>query len=326
MGLAESPIGTGRSRRDGGRMSRSKSEGQALEQQGTVAIIGVGLIGGSIGLALRSRQIATDVIGVGRDPATLEEAVRLGAIDRGTTEIRDGVASADIVVICTPVNRVAEDVRRTVEVAPAEVLVMDAGSTKRQIVESVERQARSSAVFVGAHPIAGSERRGVANARANLFDARPCVLTPTPRTRAERLRRAWRFWTAIGCRVVEMGPADHDEVLAYTSHLPHAIAAALASSVPADWLPLAAGAFRDGTRVAAADTGLWTAIFRENRGPLLKALDSLQDRLAHFKYALMTDDEEAIRHWWDQARHRRDVFDEQSRPQATTGLHADGSS
>ncbi len=106
-----------------------------------------------------------------------------------------------------------------------------------------------------------------------------------------------------------MGPAEHDEILAYTSHLPHAIAAALASSVPSDWLPLAAGAFRDGTRVAAADTGLWTAIFRENRGSLLKALDSLQDRLAHFKYALMTDDEEAIRHWWDQAKQRRDVFD-----------------
>jgi prephenate dehydrogenase len=324
-GLAGSPIGTSQSGRHGGGMSGSRGEGRALEQQGTVAVIGVGLIGGSIGLALRSRKIASDVIGVGRDPATLDEAVRLGAIDRGTTQVREGVASADIVVVCTPVNRVAEDVRRAAEVAPAEVLVMDVGSTKRQIVETVERQTRTSSVFVGAHPIAGSERRGVANARAELFDTRPCVLTPTPRTQAERLGRAWKFWTAIGCRVLEMGPAEHDEILAYTSHLPHAIAAALASSVPADWLPLAAGAFRDGTRVAAADTGLWTAIFRENRGPLLKALDSLQDRLAHFKYALMTDDEEAIRRWWDQARHRRDVFDGQSHPPTASEPHRPGS-
>jgi prephenate dehydrogenase len=288
-----------------------------LEQQGTVAVIGVGLIGGSIGRALRSRRIASEVIGVGRNPASLDEAVRLGAIDRGTTEVRDGVATADIVVVCTPVNRVAEDVKAASEAAPADVLIMDVGSTKRQIVESVERQPRAS-VFVGSHPIAGSERRGAIHARPDLFEDRPCVLTPTPRTRADRLDRARRFWTALGGRVLEMGPAEHDEILAYTSHLPHSIAAALASAVPADWLPLAAGAFRDGTRVAAADTGLWTAIFRENRGPLLKALDSLQARLAHFKYALMTDDEEAIRHWWDQARHHRDVFAGQFKDSTTT--------
>src|SRR5262249_50415387 len=97
---------------------------------------------------------------------------------------------------------------------------------------------------------------------------------------------------------------------AYTSHLPHAVAAALAGSVPVDWLPLAAGAYRDGTRVAGADTALWTAIFRDNRGPMLKALDSLRDRLASFQYALMTDDEDAIRRWWAEARRRRAVFDE----------------
>jgi prephenate dehydrogenase len=105
-----------------------------------------------------------------------------------------------------------------------------------------------------------------------------------------------------------MGPAEHDEVLAHTSHLPHAVAAALAASVPMEWQPLAAGAFRDGTRVAAADTNLWTAIFRENRGPLLKALAHLQASLDTFKYALMTDDEDAIRGFWDNAKARRDVF------------------
>ena len=283
-----------------------------MEQQGKVALIGVGLIGGSIGLALRSRNRAADVIGVGRDSSSLDEAVRLGAINRGTTDVREGVASADVVVVCTPVNRVAEDVRLAAEFAPSNVLITDVGSTKRQIVEAVERQSRPASVFVGAHPIAGSERRGVSNARGDLFEGRPCAITPTPRTRPERLRRAVEFWSAIGCQVVEMAPAEHDEILAYTSHLPHALAAALASSVPAEWLALAAGAFRDGTRVAAADAGLWTAIFRENRGPLLKALDSLQAVLADFKYALMTDDEQAIGSWWEQAKQRRVLFDELS--------------
>jgi prephenate dehydrogenase len=111
-----------------------------------------------------------------------------------------------------------------------------------------------------------------------------------------------------------MSPAEHDEIVAYTSHLPHALAAALASIVRLEWLPLAAGAYRDGTRVAAADTALWTAIFRHNRGPLLKALDTLRERLDAFKYALMTDDEDAIRRWWEQAKERRDRFDGQLGP------------
>jgi prephenate dehydrogenase len=276
-----------------------------------VAIVGVGLIGGSIGLALKNRALASVVVGVGRDEATLEGAVRLGAIDRGTTDLVDAVAEAQVVVVCTPVSRIADDVRRAAESAPAQVLVTDAGSSKRQIVESVERHARSATVFVGAHPLAGSERRGAQHARADLFDGRVCVLTPTPRTRLDRSRLARNFWGALGCRVLEMSPAEHDEIVAYTSHLPHAVAAALASSVLPGWLPLAAGAYRDGTRVAAADTEIWTAIFRDNRGPLLKALGTLQERLDAFKYALMTDDEEAIRHWWNQARERRNLFDAQ---------------
>src|SRR5213078_1252610 len=125
----------------------------------------------------------------------LDQAVRLGTIDRGTTELSAGVGDAAVVVVCTPVDRVAEDVRRSAEAAPAGVLVTDAGSAKRQVVEAVERHPRGGSVFVGAHPVAGSERRGVAHARANLFDGRPCVLTPTPRTRAERLRRAQEFWS-----------------------------------------------------------------------------------------------------------------------------------
>ncbi len=279
-----------------------------MERLGTVAIIGVGLIGGSIGLALRSRQLAAEVVGVGRNPEALELAVRLGAIHSGTTDLDAGVNGAEVVVVCTPVDRVADYVSRAAESAPADVLITDAGSSKRMLIEAVERDPSAAAVFVGAHPLAGSERTGVANARADLFDGRMCVLTPTPRTRLDCTRRALRFWTSLGCRVLEMTPAQHDEILAYTSHLPHAMAAAIAASVPAQWLPLAAGAYRDVTRVAAADTALWTAIFRDNRGPLLKALGALQENLDAFKYALMNDDEEAIRAWWDQARTRREVF------------------
>ena len=285
-----------------------------MDRLRTVAVVGVGLIGGSIGMALRERGVAGEVVGIGRDPATLEKARALGAIDRATTDLAEGVAEADVVVVCTPVGRVAEDVRAAAAHAPDSVLLTDAGSTKRSIVEAVERSPRAAGAFVAAHPMSGSERSGAAHARADLFDGRVCVLTPTGLTAPDRLRRARAFWASIGCRIVEMGPAEHDEVVAYTSHLPHAAAAALASTVPPDWHALAAGAFRDGTRVAGADTELWTAIFRENRGPLMNAVGKLQDRLASLKYALMNDDEESIRRWWREARARRSSFEaEQSR-------------
>ncbi|WP_250846811.1 prephenate dehydrogenase [Aquisphaera insulae] len=279
-----------------------------------MAILGVGLIGGSIGMALRSERLAARVVGVGRSLQTLRQAQERGAIDQATTDLDEGVRDAEVVVVCTPVDRIPRDVCRAAAIAPGGALIMDAGSTKRKIVESVEADPVGCGPFVGAHPIAGSERSGAAFARPTLFRGRACVLTPTPRTRPEPLERARDFWSKLGANVVEMSPAEHDEVLAYTSHLPHALAAALSLSVPPAWQLLAAGAFRDGTRVAAADTGLWTAIFRDNRGPLLKALSSFQDRVAALKYAVMTDDAEAIRKWWDEARQLRDLYDDRQAP------------
>ena len=283
-----------------------------MEQAGTVTIIGVGLIGGSIGLALRARGGARRVVGVGRNPETLEEARRLGAIDEGTTDLAAGVAGAEVAVVCTPVTRIAADAIAAAAVGPPGLLVTDAGSTKRGIVDAVEADPRGRAAFVGAHPIAGSERKGVAHAQAGLFEGRACVLTPTARTPPERLRRARSFWAGLGCRMSEMGPARHDESLAFTSHLPHAVAAALAASIPAELLPLAAGAYRDGTRVAGSDADLWTGIFLGNRLPLIEALGEFQDQMVRFKSALIHADADAIRAWWDAARARRGRFDDPS--------------
>ncbi len=280
-----------------------------MERLGTVAIIGVGLIGGSIGLALRARGRARRIVGIGRNPAALDEARRLGAIDEGTTEPARGLAAAEVAVVCTPVTRIGDDIRTAAEHGPESILVTDAGSTKRRIVEAVERDPRSRAVFVAGHPIAGSERNGVTHARSDLFEGRVCVLTPTERTPADRLDRARAFWSMLGCRTVEIDPAAHDEALALTSHLPHAVAAALAASVPGEARALAAGAYRDGTRVAGSDAGLWTAIFRENRVPVLQALARFQDQLDQFRQALEADAENELHAWWDAARARRNRFE-----------------
>jgi prephenate dehydrogenase len=284
-----------------------------LERLETVAIIGVGLIGGSVGLALRGRGLAQHVVGIGRDADRLSRALELGAIDRATTDLERGIAAAEVAVVCTPVTEIAAQACRAAEGGPDDLLVTDAGSTKRRIVEAVERHARGASAFVGGHPIAGSERAGVAHARGDLFEGRTCVLTPTRRTPADRLRRARSFWSGLGCRIIELDPAAHDEALALTSHLPHAVAAALAASVPAEALPMAAGAYRDTTRVAAAAADLWTGIFRENRAPVLSAIARFEDRLATLRRALEDQDDLAIRLWWDAARDRRAVFDAQNR-------------
>lgn len=280
-----------------------------MERLGTVAIVGVGLIGGSIGLALKSKSAAARVVGIGRDQAKLDEATRLGAIDEGTTDLASGVRGAEVAIVCTPVNRIAADVRALADVGSRDLLITDAGSTKGRIVADVERHEGARARFVGSHPIAGSERQGAAFGRADLFEGRPCVLTPTSRTPNDRVERAQGFWSTLGASILVMSPGDHDAVLALTSHLPHAVASALAAAVPADALRLAAGAYRDATRVAAADAALWTAIFRDNRGPLLDAIGKFQDQLSALKFALMADDDSAIHNCWESGREHRLLYD-----------------
>ncbi len=284
-----------------------------MERLGTVAIVGVGLIGGSIGLAIRVRGLADRVIGIGRDEARLAEGVRLGAIDEGTTQLRRGVEDAEVVVVCTPVTRIADDVLTAADAGPPDVLITDAGSTKRRIVEAVERDARARETFVGGHPIAGSERKGVEHAVADLFESRACILTPTGATPVDRLDRARRFWQSLGCRLIEISPAQHDDALALTSHLPHAVAAALAGTIPLEALPMAAGAYRDCTRVAGSDASLWAGIFLENRLPTLQAIGRFRERLTELESALNDGDAEAIVAWWNSARALRTHFDSLNR-------------
>lgn len=281
-----------------------------MGETGTVAIVGVGLIGGSIGRTIREREPGTRVVGIGRSASRLAEAVDHGAIDCGTTDLAEGVADARVVVVCTPVTEIAHTVRQVAAFGPREKLITDAGSTKRRIVEEIEADTTASDLFVGAHPIAGSHRQGVAFANPRLFEGRVCVLTPTPSTSASALEIARSFWSGLGCRLIEMDPKHHDQTLALTSHLPHVVAAALAASVPTTALDLAAGAYRDVTRVAAADGALWSAIFRENQPPLLDAIEQFERELSRLKSALVAADDDAIQTWWNIGRARREEFEE----------------
>ncbi len=269
-----------------------------------LTIVGVGLIGGSVGLAAKAAGVAGRVVGVGRDEPTLARAQAAGAIDSFTTVAADAARDADLVVVCTPVDRIAADVRACAAVAPNRCVLTDAGSTKAGLVAALADEPR----FVGSHPLAGSERRGAVNGRADLFAGRVVVVTPGPATDLEAVAVVDRFWQAVGARVVRMAPADHDRALAFTSHLPHAAASALAGVTPPEWLSLTAGGFRDSTRVAAGDPALWAAIFRANRDAVLTSVGQFRERLDEFARLLEADDGAGLERWLADGKRVRDAL------------------
>jgi prephenate dehydrogenase len=274
----------------------------------TLTIVGVGLIGGSVGLAARERGVARCVLGVARSAETLAAAVRCGAIHSGTFDLAEAARPADLLLFCTPVDRIAEQVRAAAPVCRPGALLTDAGSTKDTIVRSLDGTLPPHVAFVGGHPLAGSEKRGPEHARADLFENRVVVLTPTPRTDPAAVERVGAFWKRLGARVMLLNPQDHDDALAVTSHLPHLVAAALANTLPDHLHTLAATGFRDTTRVAAGDPELWAAIFAQNRGAVLAALARLADRLAAYRDALEHDDMRTLREMLAQAKVVRDAL------------------
>jgi prephenate dehydrogenase len=274
----------------------------------TLTIVGVGLIGGSIGLAARRRGLAERILGVGRQKASLDQALAVGAIDEAFLEMSLAVCRAEVAVFCTPVDHIAGQVLTTAPGCVPGTLLTDAGSTKAAIVAAIESKMPGGVHFVGSHPLAGSEKRGPEHADADLFEGRLTIVTPTRRTDATALEKTKAFWQALGSRVKVLSPEDHDRALAMTSHLPHLAAAALAGILPSALYELTASGFRDATRIAAGDPVLWNGIFMQNRAAVLDALGALQERLMEFRKSLMTDDRTALDALLAQAKRTRDAL------------------
>jgi prephenate dehydrogenase len=247
-----------------------------------VAIVGLGLMGGSLGLALTGRAGAT-VRGYDPDPAARAVAVERGCVEAAEADLESACRGADLVVVCAPVAQLPAAVAATVAVAPASATVTDIGSTKANVVRSVEGSDRTR--FVGGHPVCGSEARGAAAARAELFEGATYFLTPVHDTDPQRFAQVHGMVTAIGARPVAIDPGAHDRLVALTSHLPHVVANLLASQAGAGTIdghdPLAAtgGSFRDMTRVAGANPRIWIDIFLDNRDALLAAAQEHRRRL-----------------------------------------------
>lgn len=259
---------------------------KTTKKLGTVCIVGPGLIGGSIGLGLKKRRLAGTVIGVGHRRVSLTKAVKMGAVDRTTQDIGEGVHDADIVILCTSVRLIPEMAAAAIPAMKHGAVLTDVGSTKGQIVELIEGMAEEEGVeFIGGHPVAGSEQRGVAAARAGLFEGAVCILTPTG-GHARALRKIKSLWRGLGARVHVMTPDEHDRTLAATSHLPLLLAASLANTVDEKKLPYCGPGVRDMTRIASSDPELWRDILLQNRHEVLGVLNVFQKELDSLKSAI----------------------------------------
>ncbi|MGI9458230.1 MAG: prephenate dehydrogenase [Aeoliella sp.] len=275
-----------------------------------VAIVGVGLLGGSIGLALRERGLAAEIVGVGRHAEKLDRAAADGIIDRSETDLATGIGEAEVVVVCTPVEVVATTIAEVARHAPASCLVTDVASTKVTVVaevESVLSQVPGETTFIGSHPLAGDHRSGAEFARADLFAGKTVVVTPTTETSAGTVDRAAAFWQSLGAKVVQMSPEQHDAALAVTSHLPHLVASALSLATTDNVSPLVATGWLDTTRVAAADAALWRQIFASNRGQVLVAVEQFSEYLERLRTALAHEDDAHLEQLLAEGKRIRDA-------------------
>ena len=279
-----------------------------------VTLIGVGLLGGSLGLALRKRSLAGEICGFVRREASIAECKQVGAIDSGTTSLSEAVRGADLIVLCTPLAQMNELAMAFAPLLEKKALVTDVGSVKHALVAELEPLfAAHGASFVGSHPMAGSEKMGVAAARVDLFLNAACVVTPTYSSPPDKIAETEEIWTAVGGRVMRLSPEVHDELVARSSHLPHVLAAQLATlvlsrkNVP-EQQKLCASGFRDSTRIASGSPEMWRDIAIMNREHLLAALDEFMRHLSEFRGILEKKDSAAVEKYFNEAKALRDEW------------------
>jgi len=265
-----------------------------------LGLIGCGLMGGSFALACKRAGLVKRVIGYSKSPQTTEKAKKLGVIDTAAESALLAVSGSDLVLLAVPVSATEATFKAIRHLIEPGVLIMDVGSTKRDVVDAARRVLKENiGCFVPAHPIAGKEVAGVAHADATLYNGRQVILTPLPQTNPDMVQKATDVWAAIGAQVLRMTPENHDGAFAAVSHLPHMLAFAYFNSVagqPAgrDYLSLAGPGFRDFTRIAASDATMWRDILMSNREEILKQSMRFRHTLEAMEHALKSGNTEAL--------------------------------
>jgi prephenate dehydrogenase len=273
-----------------------------------VAIIGVGLIGGSLALAIKEKRLAKEVVGVSRHKKTLSLARRIGAIDKGSQRLSI-VKGSDLLIFATPVNVMLALAPLIAKIIKPDCLVTDVGSTKEEVSSKLGKIFPG---YVGSHPLAGSEKRSIINASPQILKNSLCVLTPQKNTNLKALKKIEKLWKKLGLRVIFLSAGLHDKILALLSHLPHAVAFSLIRTMPGGCLNLATNSLREMTRIAASDSLLWADIFLSNQKNILASLKLLEKNLADLKSAIKRKDRKLLTKILKQAKEKRDILDSSS--------------
>ncbi len=277
-----------------------------------LAVVGVGLIGGSLALALKEAGAVGHVVGIGRGLPNLETALQLGVVDSFTRDLAEGVAGADVIFLATPVLSLGAVAAQAMPHLKAGAVLTDGGSVKQAVIDAIEPRLRDDVQFVPGHPIAGTENSGAEAAFASLYCDRRCILTPTARTSAAALEQVRRMWQVVGSQVVVMDVDKHDRVLAAISHLPHMVAYALVNAVGAydrydeNILAYSAGGFRDFTRIASSDPTMWRDIALTNREALIEMMGQFETFFAELKEDVALGSDERLYEFFRRSKESRD--------------------
>lgn len=279
-----------------------------------LAVVGVGLIGGSFALALKEAGLVGEIVGIGRGRANLETALEKGVIDAFTHSLSEGVAGADVVFLSTPVQTLSKVASEVLPHMKPGSILTDGGSVKAEVIAAIEPMLPADVHFVPGHPVAGTEQSGAAAAFATLYRGRRCILTPTSRTAPDALEKIKFLWQAAGSEVVVMTPEKHDRILAAISHLPHMVAYALVDAVDncsdenENILNYSAGGFRDFTRIASSDPTMWRDIALSNRTALLEVIENFEKSLAEVKQDIAAGNSEGLFEFFLRSKQRRDAI------------------
>ncbi len=284
----------------------SPTEGAGVLALRRVAILGVGLLGGSVGLALRKALPEIEVVGTSRNASRRQRAIDCGAVTEATDSIESACRDCDVVVVASPVDRIAAMTIDAAKYSPDECLITDVGSTKAGIVSAVAADEHAAGKFVAAHPIAGSEKTGVENATADLFENKCVIVTPSDNTPEANTVRCVHFWKLTGGRTLLMSPDEHDTHLASVSHVPHLVSSLVARMTSVETLPLTGSGWRDITRVAAGDPTLWAAICQENRTAISQQLGQLATRVAELREMIDDQRDDDLLRWLQEAKNLKD--------------------
>lgn len=267
-----------------------------------ITIVGVGLIGGSIGLAAKRKKLARKIVGVCRREVSKKKALKYKAVGIATLDLKNAVKDADLVIIACPVGKVISLAETCIKSMKKGAILSDVASSKENIVRKIEKLAGEKVNFIGSHPMAGSDKSGVENASRDLFKSAALILTKTKKTNKNSLARLTKFWKNLGCRVFALSPEDHDRHISFASYLPHVVSYTLSGSQTDNSIKFAGGSLRDTTRVSQSDTDLWKDIFLFSKERTLKSIRVFSKNLKAFERALGRKDGKAIKKFLNRAK------------------------